>query len=56
MSDMNEMFRKECEDLGIDYEKFPYDFSEGSSIHYPTIIAAMMWILKKRQDKALMEV
>lgn len=56
MSDMNEMFRKECEDLGIDYEKFPYDFSEGSSIRYPTIIAAMMWILKKRQDKALMGV
>lgn len=55
MSDMNEMFRKECEESEIDYKEFPYDFPENSSIHYPTIIDAMMWILKKRQDRVLME-
>lgn len=53
MSDINEMFKKECEELDIDYSGFPFDFAEGSLIHYPTVIKAMMWILKKRQDKVL---
>lgn len=47
---MNEMFQKECEELGIPFEEFPYDFAEGSQIEFPGVAAAMMWILKKRQD------
>lgn len=54
MSDMNEMFKKECEELEINYSEFPFDFSDGCLIHNPTLIKAMMWILKKRQDKILM--
>jgi hypothetical protein len=48
---MNEMFEKECEELGILFEEFPYDFAEGGRIDFPALAAAMMWILKKRQDK-----
>ncbi len=51
MSDMDEIFKKECEELGIDYSEFPYEFSEDTRIYYPIVFAAMMWILKKRQDK-----
>lgn len=48
---MEEMFKKECEELGIDYKEFPFDFPIGGLRHYPTIFAAMMWILKKRQGQ-----
>ena len=48
---MNEIFKKECEELGIPFEEFPWDFAEGSPISYPHVFEAMMWILKKRQDK-----
>ena len=48
---MNEMFKKECEEIGINYDEFPYDFAEGFQFSYPAIFEAMMWILKKRQDK-----
>lgn len=50
---MNEMFQKECEELGIPFEEFPYDFAEGSQVEFPSLAAAMMWILKKRQDKMM---
>ena len=53
MSKTNELFRKECKELGIDYSEFPFDFADGSVINWATIIKAMMWILKKRQDKLL---
>ena len=55
MTDIEKVFRKECKEIGIDYNEFPYEFLENSRICYSSIIAAMMWVLKKRQDKALME-
>ena len=48
---MNEVFKRECEELGIPFEEFPWDFAEGSCINYSTVFDAMMWILKKRQDR-----
>ena len=48
---MNEVFKKECKELGIPFNEFPFSFGEGCSVNYSTIIEAMMWILKKRQDK-----
>lgn len=56
MTDVQEMFKKECEELGIDFSEFPFDFPEGAERDYPTIFQAMMWILKKRQDKTLSEI
>jgi hypothetical protein len=50
LSDINKMFKAECEELGIDFAEFPYDFAEGCQIYYPAIFEAMMWVLKKRQD------
>ncbi len=52
---MNDMFKKECEELGIDYDTFPFDFPDGSRIDFTALIQALMWILKKRQDKMLAE-
>lgn len=51
MTDVEKVFRKECEELGILYDEFPYEFLENSAVNYSSIIGAMMWILKKRQDK-----
>ena len=48
---MNEMFRKECEEMGINYSKFPFDFPDGARMDCCSIFKAMMWILKKRQEK-----
>lgn len=50
---LNEVFKRECEELGISYMEFPFDFAEGSIINYTTVFDAMMWILKKRQDKQM---
>jgi len=50
---MNDFFRKECEDLGIDFEEFPYDFSESYPVSFSALFKAMFWLLKKRQDKLL---
>lgn len=47
---MNDIFRKECEELGIDFNDFPFDFSEGSTANLASVTRAMFWILKKRQD------
>ena len=55
MTSIEKMFRKECEEIGIDYSEFPYEFLEDSRIYSSSIIAAMMWVLKKRQDKMLVE-
>lgn len=52
---MNEMFEKECEELGIPYEEFPFDFAVSNRIDFPALAKAMMWILKKRQDKMMSE-
>ena len=50
---MNEQFEKACEEAGIPYEEFPYDFGDGCRIDYASIVGAMMWILTRRQDKAI---
>ena len=47
---MNEVFKRECEEIGIPFEEFPFDFSENQCLTYSTVIEAVMWILKKRQD------
>jgi hypothetical protein len=53
MSDIDEMFRSECKEVDVDYAEFPYEFLEGSRINFPSVIKALMWILKKRQDKMM---
>lgn len=53
MDAMNEMFRKECEELGIDYSEFPFDFPNNARMDCCSLFKAMLWILKKRQDKTL---
>lgn len=50
---MNEVFKKECEELGIPFDEFPFDFNPCSKIDFPALAAAMMWVLKKRQDKMM---
>lgn len=50
---MNEVFKRECEELGISFEEFPWDFAEGSPIISSSVFDAMLWILKKRQDKQM---
>ena len=50
---MNEMFKTECEEIGVDYQEFPYDFAAGTLINYNTLTKALMWVLKKRQDKMM---
>lgn len=53
---MNEVFRKECEELGINYDtEFPFHFAPASVIEISVIADAQMWILKRRQDKMLAE-
>ena len=49
------IFKKECEEIGVDFREFPFCFQEGI-IHYEgDVISAMFWVLKKRQDKILAE-
>jgi hypothetical protein len=48
---MNEIFKQECEEAGIPFEEFPFDFAENSEMNWGAVIKAVMWILKKRQDK-----
>jgi hypothetical protein len=50
---VNEVFEKECEELGIPYEEFPFDFAPHSEIDFSLLADAMMWLLKKRQDKMM---
>ena len=50
---MNEMFQKECEELGIPFEEFPFDFQPSHEVNFPALAEAYMWILKKRQDKMM---
>jgi hypothetical protein len=50
---MNEMFEKECKELGIPFEEFPFDFQPCHEVNFPALAEAYMWILKKRQDKMM---
>ena len=52
---MNEIFKEECKEAGISFDEFPYDFTEGCAVSWGTVIKAVMWILKKRQDKMMRE-
>lgn len=53
---MNEMFKKMCDEAGIEFNEFPFDFPESAERNWPDIVEAIMWILKKRQDKTLEEI
>jgi len=53
MKELNMVFKRQCEGIGISYKDFPYDFNTDAPIPYGTIIEAMMWILKRRQDTEL---
>jgi hypothetical protein len=41
---MNEVFKKACEEAGIPYETFPFDFPDSSPVDYASLTAAMLWI------------
>jgi len=47
---MNEIFKQECEEAGIPYEEFPFEFNDCDPINFGSMVKAMMWILKRRQD------
>jgi hypothetical protein len=53
MLSVNEIFYKELDELGIPREEFPYDFLLGREVCWPIFFDAMIWVLKKRQDKML---
>lgn len=50
MSSIDDIFEEECKEAGISYEEFPFDFSVGNEMNWGTVIKAVMWILKRRQD------
>ncbi len=53
MSELLKMFKKECEEAGIDFIDFPFGFQDEYPIVYHQVIEGIMWILKRRQDKVL---
>ncbi len=48
-------FKKECEEIGVDFREFPYCFPEEADTSEGDLMSAIFWVLKKRQDKMLAE-